>query len=201
MPLVAREYSAPSTLADVLQAVVDLFAGAGSATPVLVGENYVDGSGAQSIGSPPCVILVPEPGGGACELSAPYETGRAAMHLHRCDVLVRAAEPGDDIGRHRAAYALSDFVAGAVRRSGAGRLMFGRASRPYPSPFSADTGAGVQLCWGFAFERDIALATPVYAVAPAAEDDTPAAPYGVPGETGTLNTFTGAIVATEDEDA
>jgi len=198
-PLDTAGATRPSTLVDVLQAITDLFREAGSAVPVLVGEHYVSGKGSQTIASPPLVILVPEPDGGACELGPAYETGRAASQKHTCDVIVRAAEGGTDIERHRAAYALNDFTVGAVKRATTGRAEFGQASKPYPSPFTSATGAGVQLAWGFVYSRDIAIETEVYQVPAGVPEIAPAAPYGQPGETGTLSTITSTITVPDEE--
>jgi hypothetical protein len=77
--------------------------------------------------------------------------------------------------------------------------VFGRASKPYPTPFTVDTGAGVQLAWGFTYERDIELSPRIYAVSPSAEDTTPPRPYGKPGETGTLDNIDGTTTVPEGE--
>lgn len=190
-----REHGAPSDLSVVIRAITQMFSEVGDATPILVGEHYAIAP--RGVGSPPLVILVPEPGGGACKLAGQYETGRVAKHVHACDVIVRAAESGDDIDRLAAVYDLSDRVATCVRRAGAGKVEFGEPIGTYPSPTTTDAfGAG--LSWSFTYDRDISHDRAIMALPGAAADTTPARPYEVPGQTGTLDTLDGtAVDATE----
>lgn len=184
----------------MLRAVCDIIAESGDGTPVMVGEHYVNHP--RSIGSPPCVVLVPEPGWGKCKIEKAYELGQPGKQVHACDVVVRAAEGIDDIARLDNAYDLSDKVYDAVERAGAGFLVPGDARGDYPSPFGVDTGAGVQLCWGFTYERDIRGNDAVRRARPAPPDDEPDRPLSPPGETGTLDTITGSTtVAPEDDNA
>jgi hypothetical protein len=201
MPLVGESKgAAPSHLGDVLRAVRDTFEAAGDATPIRVGAHYVNDK-SRGIGAPPFVVFVPEPKDGRCTISYAYEMGRPAKHVHACDVIVRAETPGDDIDRLSAAYALNDRVVQAVKRAGAGRIVFGEPEGEYPSPFTADSGAGVQLSWGFTYDRDIRGDDDIAAVPASAPDDTPDRPISPPGETGTIDTITGTTVAADEEGA
>jgi hypothetical protein len=200
MPMVVNRYAKPSNLAVVLRAVKQAFHARGDTTTVMVGEHYAKNP--QGLGSPPFVILVPEPGG-KLKIGDAYETGRAAGHKHVCDVIVRAAETGDDIDRLANVYAINDIVAGTVARICSGRWTPGDAVGDYPPPFTVDSGAGAQGCWGFTFDRDIEMPQDVLALPASDEDETPAKPYAQPGETGTLDTLTGTETDadSEDEDA
>lgn len=191
MPLRPREHAAPSHLGVVLRAIDESIREIGNATPIMVGAHYAVNP--RGVGAAPFVILVPEPRDGACAMGAPFETGRAAMHMHECDVIVRAAESGGDIDRLDAAYELSDLVVATVREMCAGRVEFGPPIGTYPSPTTSDAfGAG--LSWSFTYSRDVAKNPAIGRRVVAPFDDTPAAPYGQPGETGTLNTIDGVTV-------
>ncbi len=195
MPI-RTEHAAPAHLGAVIRAIAESFALAGNATPVLVGEHYASAN-ARGVGSPPHVILVPEPGGGRCKIAPPLENIYAATHVHTCDVIVRAAESGDDITRLDAAYELSDLLASSVRRICAGRVEFGAPIGNYPSPLTSDAlGAG--LSWSFTFDRGIRGASPIARLAPSTPDTTPARPPTGAGSTGTLHTIEGDAVAAED---
>ncbi len=196
MPLVENTAAnaSPSNLAVVLRAIVQAFQERGDTTPVMVGEHYAQNP--QGLGSPPFVILVPEPKG-RFKIEKPYETGRAGKHKHVCDVIVRASETGDDIDRLANVYALNDLVVATVSRVCTGRWEPGDAVGDYPPPFGVDSGAGTSGCWGFTFDRDIALEPTVIAIRPEAPDTSPPRPYASNGETGTINTMTGSVTAQE----
>ena len=189
----APNYAAPLALDEVLQNIVEAFSAAGDATPIMVGAHYVSGDG--HIGAPPCVIFVDV----TEELAEPYELGHVAKDAHKCDVILRASEPGDDIGRMRNVRILSDRVVTLLRRYCAGKLELGKASKEYPSPFSVDSGAGVQRTWGFSYDRDIRADETMWAkIAPTPDDTTDPRPLVPPGAIGTLDTIDGATVdATE----
>jgi len=195
MPVMSDTSVAPSTLADVVRAAVGFVRAAGYTFPIMVGEHYV--TGGRGAGTPPCVILVTEPGGGDCEMTPAYENGRAGGQRHVCDVIVRAAEPGDDIGRLANAYALSDQIRNAVQRATAGKITPGRPSKPYPTPWGVDGGPGVQIAWGFSYDRDIAIDTKIWSAPPATAPTAEPKPYGTPGETGTLDVIAGSVTAQE----
>lgn len=198
MAMVINRHAKPSNLSVVLRAIVEAFQARGDTTPVMVGEHYA--TNPQGMGSAPHVILVPEPRGGRCKIEGAYETGRAGKHRHVCDVIVRAAEPGNDIDRFVNAYDLSDTVLRTVARVCTGKWEPNDAVGDYPSPFGVDSGAGVQLCWGFTYDRDVEMAADVLALQRSDADETPAKPYAQPGETGTLDTLTGTVTDADSED-
>lgn len=183
---------APSHLGVILRAIVETIGEAGDGTPVMVGEHYA--TKPRGVGSPPHVIIVPEPGGGECAIAYAYEMGRAAKQTHACDVIVRAAESGDDVSRYDAAYDLSDLVVSTVRRMCAGRVEFGKPIGKYPTPFTVDSGAGVQLSWSFTYDRDIRTADAIAAVKPSPPDNAPDQPQSPPGTLGTLDDIEGTTV-------
>jgi hypothetical protein len=197
MPLVENTAAnlSPSNLAVVLRAIVQAFQERGDTTPVMVGEHYA--TNPQGLGSSPCVVLVPEPRGGRCKIEKPYETGRAGKQKHACDVIVRASETGDDIDRFANVYDLSDLVVATVARVCVGKWDPGEAVGDYPTPFGVDSGAGVQICWGFTFDRDIAMAPTVIAIRPEPPDTTTPKPYASNGETGSLSAINGSTTAQE----
>lgn len=187
MALRDYEHGAPSHLGTVLRAISDLLSEAADPTPLMVGAHYAS-ENARGTGNAPHVILVPEPNGGRCNMGPAYETGRAAGQTHVCDVIVRAAESGDDISRLDAAYALSDRMVAIVRRACVGKVEIKAPVGSYPSPTTADAfGAG--LSWSFTYDRDVAHDDAVSRIAASSPDTTPARPHGLPGSTGTLHTL------------
>ena len=146
MPIVAQP-GKPSTLADVIQQVIDAFGELADATPILVGAHYLEHFGT---GSGPRVLFVPEKGGGS--VGPPLNLGNAASVTHSCDVYVRGPESGTDVGRYGAAYALLDLVVNALATAAPGRLQWG-AMRD-DSPVNVDAyGAGLAV--SFLYQRDV----------------------------------------------
>lgn len=189
MPSVSAVPSAaPSHLGTVIRCVAELFSEAGDATPIMVGEHYASDK-ARGVGAAPRVVFVPEPGGGKCTLAGAYETGRVAKQVHACDVIVRAAESGDDLSRLDAAYELLNRVATAIKRAGAGRVEFGAAPiGSYSSPTTVDA-FGADLSFSFTYDRDISHDRAIMSVrASRTPDPTPTA-YETPSNSGTLESL------------
>lgn len=198
MAFTGPEYGAPSHLGHVLRAVDDIFKMiCADATPLLVGEHYASPN-ARGVGSAPHVILVPEPRGGRCRIESAYEMGHPGKHVHRCDVIVRAAETGDDLTRMDPAYDLLDLVVSAVSDATKGRMEWTDPTGDYPAPTTVDA-YGVQLSIGFTFSRDIRTPEAIASRGAATADETPVRPIIPPGETGDLDTITGTVDAAEDE--
>lgn len=193
MPLrvtAAAQTAAPSNLAVILRAIVEGVGLAGNASPVLVGRHYLSADG-RGMGASPSVILIPEPRD-VFRYESPYEAGRAAKQVHECDVIVRAAETGDDITRHAMAYDLSDLVLSIVRRVCTGRLTIGTPIGSYPSPTTSDM-VGVSGAWSFTYDRDIRPTEAVATIAPSATNDDDAQPWTPPGAVGSLEDMTATI--------
>lgn len=155
----------PSTLADVLRQIVDAMSAMGDATAIQVGKQYLPHLGA---GAPPRVLFVPEPKG---KIGPPYDIGYAASVTHSCNVYVRGAESGDDIGRFDAAYALSDRIMSLVSTATTGK---GGAE----SDFADDSPAGVDcygadVAWSFTYRRDVPHDAARYRLAGATADAAP----------------------------
>lgn len=182
---VAYGHAPPSTLADVLGQVIDAFGAVGDATPIMIGKHYLESFGT---GSPPRVLFVPEPDG---EMGPPTEMGYAASDTHSCDVYVRGAESGTDLGRFVAAYALKGRVVTAVRRAASGRLEFRKRSGD-ASPANVDA-YGAELAFSFVYTRDIPHDAAIRAL-PAADadttDDRPLPPPGQPADGFTITPTT-----------
>ena len=146
MPLVAQR-GQPSTLAAVIQQVIDAFAELGDATPIMVGKHYLEHFGA---GFGPRVLFVPEPGAG--RVDKPINLGNAASVVHSCDVYVRGPENGTDVGRFDAVYYLADLVINALITAAPGRIEWGALRDD--SPVNVDMlGAG--LVFSFTYQRDV----------------------------------------------
>ena len=146
MPLVAQP-GQPSTLAVVIQQVIDAFAELGDATPIMVGRHYLEHFGA---GFGPRVLFVPEAGAG--RVDKPINLGNAASVVHSCDVYVRGPENGTDVGRFDAVYYLADLVINAIITAAPGRIEWGALRDD--SPVNVDMlGAG--LVFSFTYARDV----------------------------------------------
>ena len=159
---VRAQPSAPSTLATLIGQVVDAFSAMGDATPIMIGEQYME----TGVGTYPRVVFVPEDGNG--KIAPAVSMGDAASQVHACTFYVRAAESGEDVERLAAAYALSDLVIGCLAVAGSGRLTWGSVKND--SPTKADAfGAGLKV--SFTFTRDI-LHSPARWALPPASDDT-----------------------------
>ena len=172
---VAASHANPSTLADVIGQVIDLFAATGDATPILVGGHYLEAFGA---GSAPRVLFVPDPRTSG-RLGPPIELGRAVASItHACDVYARAEETGDDLERFRKAYALGDKVLSALRRAGAGRLEFGAYGDGSPTKVDA---YGAEIAFSFTYQRDVYHDVAIMSVPSASPDATPKRPIIPPG--------------------
>ena len=174
MTILENRYEIPSTLADVLGQVIDLFAAVADATPILIGKHYLEDFGA---GSAPRILFVPEPRG---KLGPPIESGNAASVTHSCDFFVRGVESGDDLHRFRSAYALGDRVIGAIRRAASGRLEFGDYADASPTNVDA---YGADLALSFTYQRDVPHDAAIRSVPAAAVDTTaprPIIPPGIP---------------------
>ena len=146
MPIVAQP-GQPSTLAAVIQQVIDAFAALGDATPIMVGKHYLEQLGA---GFGPRVLFVPEVGAG--RVDRPINMGNAARVVHSCDVYVRGPETGSDVSRFDAVYYLADLVINALITAAPGRIEWG--SLRDDSPVNVDMlGAG--LVFSFTYARDV----------------------------------------------
>jgi hypothetical protein len=146
VPLVAQP-GQPSTLAVVIQQVIDAFAELGDATPIMVGKHYLEHLGA---GFGPRVLFVPEAGAG--RIDRPINLGNAASVVHSCDVYVRGPETGSDVSRFDAVYYLADLVINALITAAPGRIEWG--SLRDDSPVNVDMlGAG--LVFSFTYSRDV----------------------------------------------
>ena len=139
-----------SSLADVIRCITDIFSGIVDATPIQVGKEYLSTFGT---GEAPRVLFVPDPKG---SLTDPpegtggmrYEAGIA----HGCNVYVRGAEGGGDLGRFDAAYALADLVISALGRAARGRW----AGRDFSddSPTGVDA-YGADIAFSFVYTRGV----------------------------------------------
>jgi len=139
-----------SSLADVLRCISDIFTGITDATPILVGKEHLADFGTAT---PPRVLFVPDPKG---SLTDPpdgcggmgYEGGVA----HGCNVYVRGAEGGGDLGRYDAAYTLADRVVTALGRAARGRWVGRDFADDSPSGVDA---YGADIAFSFVYTRGI----------------------------------------------
>jgi hypothetical protein len=173
----------PPTLGNVLRAFVYYFLESGDATPIMVGNHYAAERG---VGIDARILLVPEVSG---DIGASVDMGHAASLTHACDVHVRAAESGDDVGRYDAAYALFDKAISAVRRTCTGHLEL-KAYRP--SSQSKVDGFGAQVSFTFMWRRDVRKDAAIWAVPSATAEVLarffPDAPQAVAGTVTIANT-------------
>lgn len=158
-PTAAGLYARPSSLADVLSQVRDVFSAAADATPIMVGKAYEERFG---VGNGPRVLFIPDQVGTA---GPPIEMGNACSVTHSCTAKVRGPDTGDDFERFREVYLLTDRVMSAVRRAATGRLVFGAYLDD--SPTGVADGAGAGIAFDFTYQRDVPHDTGVIAVAAA----------------------------------
>lgn len=175
MPVVATN-AAPSPLADVLRQVVDVFTAVGDATPIEIGKEYLPRFGA---GTPPRVLFVPHVRG---EAMPPIEIGYAASLNAGCNVLVRGAEDGSDVGRYDSAAALLARVMDFLGTACTGRIEWG--SFEDDSPVAVDC-YGADLAVGFKYRYDLRHDAARRRLAPATSDASAASsavsPHASPG--------------------
>lgn len=189
MPAVASVHAAPpSTLAVVLGQVVDAFQAIGDATPIMIGKKYLDDFG---VGSAPRVVFVPEVRG---KIGPPIEMGNPCSIAHSCNVLVRGAEDGSDLGRFDAAYALGDLVIDLIATAATGRLEWGDFVDDSPTPVDA---YGADLALSFTYTRDVRHNARRWALPAAAADTSPAQPLVPPGIVAELATGTATTAPQE----
>ena len=144
---IIASHGKPSNLAAVLENVKRCFDLIGDATPVLVGEQYLE-DGALAY---PRVVLVPEKGQG--RIAPPITQGHGgASQIHSCDVYVRSAAGLGDVERFTAVYDLLDIAISALYRSVSGRVEWGAVADD--SPTKTD-GFGAGLKVSFTYRRDI----------------------------------------------
>lgn len=174
MTIRANVYQEPSELDEVLEFIVSLIRDAGDATPIQVGKKYLEDFGG---GAPPLILFVPETDGDVSDEA--LETGRAGSAEDACDVHIRGAEDGTDIGRYRSAYALRRRVMSAVRRACSGRVKFQKYAPS--SPLMVDSGLGAEVSFSFVYKHDIRADEAIAAVPPAPIDTTPPRPQAPPG--------------------
>lgn len=183
MTLRAREYSPPSTLADVIGQVVDAFSAMADATPIMIGGKYLE----HGSGSGPRVLFVPEPGG---SVGPPALMGRPASVTHSCKIYVRGPEDGSDLERFKATYRLGDRVIDCVATAASGRVMW----REYSDDSPVDVDAyGAGLVISFNYRRDVLHDEARWALPPASADSAeprPGLPPGEPGADMTLEVTT-----------
>ena len=172
---IATQNAAPSNLAQVVRCVRDIFEASGDATPIMVGDHYLESFG---VGAPPRILFVMEPRSEEGSIEPPIQQGRAASWIHRCDVYVRASAEIDDVDRFDVAYQLTDKTISAIKRAGTGRVEFGKVSDDSPTR----TGAfGAGFAFGFSYRRDIEHNESVMRVQSAALDTSERRPVAPPG--------------------
>lgn len=183
MTLYAATNAPPSTLGGILRAIVYYFRASGNAVPIMVGDDYLVDRG---VGFDSRIVLVPEAVG---SMGASLDMGHAASVGTACDVHVRSAEGGDDIGRYDNARALLDKVATAVRRACMGRLEL-KSYKP-SSPSKVD-GFGAQLSFTFIWSNDVRKDADIWAVPSATAEVLalffPDSPQAIPAEVTIVNT-------------
>jgi hypothetical protein len=184
--LVAQN-ATPSTLADVIGQVVGAFAHMGDATPIMVGEHYLE----RAVGAPPRVVFVPERAG---TWGPAQELGYAASITHACEVHVRASADGDDVERLRALNELSALVISCVRTAAPGRIAEGK----YEVSSIGDADAfGLEAVIAFTYRQDIPHSVARWSL-PAATADVSSKRVGVPpGEPGQVTTVVPTTVPKE----
>lgn len=165
MPLVS-DLAPPSTLADVLAQVRDAFDAMGDATPIMVGEQYLEAG----VGSDRRVVFVPESRG---KIGPPIEMGNPASVTHSCDVYVRAADSADDFDRLKEVYALADLVIGLLVTAATGRISWGEYADGSPTDVPA---YGAELVFSFTYQRDIRSAAKRWSLPAAATSGAPWTP-------------------------
>lgn len=191
MPALAPQNAAPSTLADVLRQVIGAFQEMGNATPILVGRKYLEDFG---VGAPPRVLFAPEPAG---KVRGPVEMGSAASIVHSCDVFIRGAESGDDVGRFDKAYELADLVIGCLSVAASGRIEWGAYADSSPTDVDA---YGAEVALRFTYARDVRHSPLRWALDPATADGSTATPRPPPGQAGTIDSVEVTVEPEEDED-
>lgn len=164
----------PSTLADVLRQVTEALSLMADATPVMIGDRYLEQNG---VGGPPRVVFFPEPAGPG-RVMPPIEMGNAASVMHSCNVFVRAAEGGDDLTRYEAAYALADAVIDLVSTAASGRVEWGTWLGDPPSKVD---GPGADVAFSFTFRRDVQHNAARWALPPATNNTAAPNPVPPPG--------------------
>ena len=138
-----------SPLSDVLRCVVSIFGLVADATPIQVGEQYLKDFG---VGLGPKILFVPDPKGKAGDPPAGSGgTGCIGGVTHGCDLYVRGAEDGSDIGRFDSAYALATKVRNAIERAARGRTTW--TDYRDKSPIGTDSAYGADFALSFTYVR------------------------------------------------
>lgn len=151
-----------SPLSDVFRCVQSIFLDIGNMTPVLIGKKHINAFG---MGSGPKVIFVPDPRGKGSEVPTGMGgVGYVAGVAHQCDVYVRAAEDGSDVGRFDAVYALADLVINCLERAARGRIDIDFAMAD-SSPTDVDA-YGADLSFKFTYVRGVQRNPRVWALPP-----------------------------------
>lgn len=143
----------PASFSQFLRKILYYFRESGNATPILVGDAYLE-----NVGIDARVVLVPEAVG---EVGPAMVMGSDASIAHGCEVHIRGAESGDDLDRYDAAHALQAKTISAIRRAGAGRLEL-KDYRP-SSPTKVDA-FGAQVSFSFSWRVDVQKDPEIYAV-------------------------------------
>lgn len=148
-----------SPLSDIIRCVVSIFQLVADPTPIQVGKQYLRDFG---VGSAPRVLFVPDSKGKDGQAPAGSGgVGYIGWVAHGCQVYVRGAESGDDIGRFDAAYALADRVVNAVERAGRSRLDW--VGYKDFSPTAVDA-YGADLAFSFVYTRGIQCDEQIWAL-------------------------------------
>ena len=167
----------------------------GDATPIMVGKHYLAEFGA---GAAPRVLFVPDPKRKG-KAGPPLLIGdrEIASVTHACDVYVRGAEDGSDLGRFDAAYALSDLVQNMLKATAPGRLVFG----PFGdnSPLAVDA-YGAEDAFSFTYARAVPYNDAVYDAAYAAAPSPPVSPTNPDQPNGNTGAIFGVGAATFTDD-
>ena len=183
MTLSAATNAPAPTIGNVLRAIVYYFRESGDATPIMVGKQYIAERGT---GIDARILFVPESPG---DIGPSTDMGHAASVTEACDVHVRAAESGDDVGRYDEASELLGKVLSAIRRTCMGHLEL----KSYKPTSAANVDAfGAQVSFTFLWKRDVRKDGDIWRV-PSATAEVLAlyfadAPQAIPAEVTIVNT-------------
>lgn len=178
-----------SPLSEVLRLVGAVMGAIGDATPVMVGEQYLE----RGIGAGPRVVFVPEKRG-TWGPPPQLNAGLVAGVTHGCALYVRGAESGDDATRFAAAEVLADLAVNILRALAPGRIVGGEWGDDSPAPVDA---FGADLALTFTYTRGVAHnVTMAAAVATAIAARSPADPDRPNGDAGTTVSTALAAVPT-----
>jgi hypothetical protein len=172
MPSLETQHAPPSTLTDVVGQVREAFDAMADMTPIMVGSQYLE----NGVGEPPHVVFMPEPGG---KVGPAIEMGNPCSITHSCDVLVRAAETGDELTRLDNAYALAARVIDCIATAAPGRVEFSSFSDESPTKTDA---FGAEIAFSFTYRRDVRHDPTRWALVAAPHDTSAASPILPPGQ-------------------